>query len=229
MMGMKNQTGDLDADSRRLLNSMKTPEGLQTVMMHGLPAAAGVSVSGNVGMSTPLVGGMMSGKSPVESLSGASGALVSRFYDGMSQLSRGEMWKGLENLSPEFIASISRSTRMYQEGQKTSSGMPIYFKGQPVKETGVEAGMSAIGFKPTDWAVKSEQRSSERLIKQRWEDKRKLALESGEPSNFTSFNKALINAGVLGLVKPIKKAATGKPNKAATGYELAEENKQLGV
>lgn len=225
--GVKGITGDLDTDAKRLLTTLNTPDAIQNLFMGGVPTAAGVNISGNLGMKTPLIGGMFGGKSAAESVTGASGAFVNRFIQGGTDLSRGDMWKAFENMTPEAVASMSRAARMYSEGQKTKTGTPVYYKGKPVKESAGEAIAAGFGLKTQSWADKQSARNEQRSVKVLWDERKQLALASGDIAEIRRFNSKLLKAKIMPLVTPINGLPKAKPKKSNTSYELSENNKTI--
>lgn len=226
----KGMSGNFDVDARRFMRTIKTPEMLQDVIMGGIPVLAGLNVSANLGMQTPLIGGALQNKSAVESISGATGGMIKKLVDGGVSLSRGEIYKAFESVSPEFLAAPLRGYRQYSEGSVTKGGTPVYIEGKPLRETAGEAISSSLGFKPQSWAKKQEIRNSERQLKNIAKEKHdtaRAALVKGNAEPTKDYVKWINRAQVQGIApKPATKIDV-KPNKNEMGWQRAERTRTI--
>lgn len=225
-------SGNMDADLNRLLNSVGITGMAKQVFTEGLPSLTGVTISDNISLRTPFIGGLMGGKSLVASVSGAPGALGERVIKGFGDFASSDplkaktYWKLGEALAPEAIAAPMRAGRLYTTGQQTKSGKQVFEDGKPVSPTLGQAAGSALGFKDVDWAKTQERKSSEREIKELWTKRKQLAEESGDVKEIQKFNQKLIASKIMPLVTPIKIGQNrDKPNKNLTMFQMAEKNR----
>jgi hypothetical protein len=106
-------------------------EDAATLIMRGAPAAAGIDLSGKLGMGNtlsvlPFTDFELS-KAGVTDIGfamtfGASGALAQRFADGLKLISGGEYQRGLEKLAPKGVSDAMKAVRENDEGVTRLNG-----------------------------------------------------------------------------------------------------------
>lgn len=106
-------------------------EDAATLILRGAPAAAGVDLSGKLGMGNtlsvlPFTDFELS-KAGVTDIGfalafGASGSLAQRFADGLKLISGGEYHRGLEKLAPKGFADAMKAVRENNEGVTRLNG-----------------------------------------------------------------------------------------------------------
>ena len=106
-------------------------EDAATLIMRGAPAAAGIDLSGKLGMGNtlsvlPFTDFELS-KAGVTDIGfamtfGASGALAQRFADGLKLISGGEYQRGLEKLAPKGVSDAMKAIRENDEGVTRLNG-----------------------------------------------------------------------------------------------------------
>jgi hypothetical protein len=106
-------------------------EDAATLIMRGAPAAAGIDLSGKLGMGNtlsvlPFTDFELS-KAGVTDIGfamtfGASGSLAQRFADGLKLISGGEYQRGLEKLAPKGISDAMKAVRENEEGVTRLNG-----------------------------------------------------------------------------------------------------------
>jgi len=217
---------DLHLETKQFIKQ-HAGEDLANLVADGVFAPLGVNVSANVAIRVPFLSGLLDDKTVGESVSGAAGALVQKGFTAVHAAATGQGRKFVEAASPEVIASALRAERLYREGQRTSTGKPVYFEGKPVKSTGPEALLQGL------LGVKSERRAnimrvadSEYKLHAYWTDKKKIAeskARRGDISALQDFNRQLmLNKNARMLVKPLKISGVVEPNKEKTAFELAQ-------
>jgi hypothetical protein len=106
-------------------------EDAATLIMRGAPAAAGIDLSGKLGMGNalsvlPFTDFELSKAGVAEAgfamTFGASGALAQRFADGLKLISGGEYQRGLEKLAPKGVSDAMKAVRENDEGVTRLNG-----------------------------------------------------------------------------------------------------------
>ena len=98
------------------------------MILHGVPAAAGVDISKRVGMGAALDPFRMADPQTdwsdyALSLAGPSAGLASRTASGLNYIGKGQYWKGLEMLMPSgILTNASKIARYEAEGLTNSRG-----------------------------------------------------------------------------------------------------------
>jgi hypothetical protein len=133
---------------------------LETMGMHGLPALAGANISGSLAIGIPFIG-----ETPLDTVYGVMGGMAEKGRLGAASLGRGDYYRAVENMSPEFIASAMRALRMSEEGKAlglsgvatTQAGRPIYDEsGKPLQFSSWEAALKSMGITPENYSVQTE-------------------------------------------------------------------------
>ena len=106
-------------------------EDAATMIMRGAPAAAGVDLSGKLGMGNvlsvlPFTDFELSKASVAEAgfamAFGASGSLAQRFADGLKLVGSQEYYRGLEKLAPKGISDAMKAVRENEQGVTRLNG-----------------------------------------------------------------------------------------------------------
>jgi hypothetical protein len=106
-------------------------EDAATLIMRGAPAAAGIDLSGKLGMGNalsvlPFTDFDLSKAGVAEAgfamAFGASGSLAQRFADGLKLIGGGEYHRGLEKLAPKGISDAMKAVRENNEGVTRLNG-----------------------------------------------------------------------------------------------------------
>jgi hypothetical protein len=106
-------------------------EDAATLITRGAPAAAGVDLSGKLGMGNtlsvlPFTDFELSKAGVAETgfaaVFGASGALAQRFAEGLKQISGGEYYRGLEKLAPKGFSDAMKAVRENEQGVTRLNG-----------------------------------------------------------------------------------------------------------
>lgn len=106
-------------------------EDAATLIMRGAPAAAGIDLSGKLGMGNalsvlPFTDFELSKAGVAEAgfamAFGASGSLAQRFADGLKLIGGGEYHRGLEKLAPKGISDAMKAVRENNEGVTRLNG-----------------------------------------------------------------------------------------------------------
>jgi hypothetical protein len=104
---------------------------LADLLLKGAPAAAGVDLSGKLGMANMLsvlpYTDLSMSKKGVEAagyalLTGPSGSLVSKAIDGIGLMGQGQYYQGVEKLLPTGLANVAKGYRYATEGMATRNG-----------------------------------------------------------------------------------------------------------
>lgn len=141
---------------------------LENLGMNGLPAVLGGNISGSLAIGVPFI----SDKNELDSVFGVWGGLKEKAKRSASAFARGDVYRGVTNLTPEFlrgpIVALTESSFGESLGGRglvtTASGMPVYSStGEPLRMTAGESAIKALGFQPTritkerevEWSVKN--------------------------------------------------------------------------
>lgn len=103
---------------------------------------------------------------------GAPGSVLSDVVDGVGQIGRGNVMKGVESILPLAAGSPIKAYREYTEGITTKSNAPVFFEGQPLKADAIDAFLRAFSFNPSRIAGAREKLWGERTAEQAFLDRR---------------------------------------------------------
>jgi hypothetical protein len=133
---------------------------LETFGMSGLPAVLGGNISGSLAIGIPFV------NTNPESIFGVYAGLVQKAGKAGEAAMRGDPYRMVTNLTPEFlrnpIVALTESDFGHQTlGTRgfatTPQGMPSYATtGKPLALTGGEVAWKTLGFQPTRYAKERE-------------------------------------------------------------------------
>ena len=131
--------------------------GLRDILLYGLPAAAGVTLGGSIGMEVPVFDKIQLRKSITEQLMRNAGeivgvpwAVIEDAESALTALNAGQGLRAFEYLAPTVLSNIAKGYRMATEGQRSITGKPINIpgKGDARKLSAMEALGKAAGFQP---------------------------------------------------------------------------------
>lgn len=203
---------------------------------HGAASAAGVNISNAIRLQIPIVSPLIGGESLPEAAGGVFTGLMQKGTRAATSLSRGDIYRTIENLSPEALSGAMRAYRMATKGATTTSGKIVFDEqGRPVKYGAGEAAMRAFGFQPTKVSERTEITTVEKNLSSHWRDERAdllAELRIAEPGSdrkkvmlkVIDFNRRLRGSQASGLVPLIKantisNALSSKPNKRKAEWE----------
>jgi len=202
---------------------------------HGLPSAGGVNISNALRLQIPIVSPILSGESLPEAGGGVFTGLVQKGSRAATAASRGDIYRTIENLSPEALAGGMRAYRMATKGATTATGKVLFDEqGKPMKYTTAEAVKRALGFQPSRVSERNDLTNVEKGLSAHWKEERgdlltelRLA-KPGERKEvmlkIMRFNRNLRDSQAAGLVPVIKaetirRTLTEKPNKGKAAWE----------
>lgn len=208
---------------------------------HGLASATGVNISNAMRLQIPIVSPLLSGDSLPEAAGGVFTGLAQKGARAVTAASRGDIYRMIENISPEALAGGMRAYRMATKGATTGTGKVIFDEnGRPMKYGAGEAVTRALGFQPSRVSERNELTNVEKGLSAHWkeergdllaelrlskpgEERRKVMLE------IIKFNHRLNKSQAKGLIpvikaQTIKQALSAKPNKSKAEWE----REQLG-
>jgi N12 class adenine-specific DNA methylase len=195
---------------------------LETMGMHGLPALAGANISGSMAIGIPFIG-----ETPMDTVYGVMGGMVQKGKMGVASLERGDYYRAVENMGPEFIANAMRALRMSEEGKAlglpgvatTQKGKSIFDEaGKPLQLSSWEATLKSMGINPEEYSVQTEAQRVVMGVKeyfQDWHDEiyegYRIARSNKDQKavaktlrDLHEYNQAIRDKGVQLLVQPIK-------------------------
>ncbi|GEM_PF-3303580 len=108
----------------------------------------------------------------IPDLLGAPYSLVEDTFKGAGNLARGDTLKGLEQLSPRFIASPIKAVRESTEGVTSRNNQPVFYGTEPLKANMTDAMLRMLSFNPARTSIKREEQWNERQVEDRYRDDR---------------------------------------------------------
>lgn len=146
--------GDAETRLRNALYDLAGDKKLADVLAKGLPALFGMDLSKRIGLgdiASPFpmarfdrpTGQEQVGELLLSALGPAAG-LAAKFYDGFVRLSEGDVAKGIEKLSPKFVADVVKANRYATAGLTDGKNVPT---GTELDEWDVT--LRALGVAPT--------------------------------------------------------------------------------
>jgi hypothetical protein len=131
-------------------------ETMANLLLNGVPAAAGVNLSGKLGMGNvasilPFTDVDLSTRSGYEKtmvglMGPFLGGLAPKFADGAGMVAKGEYYKGLELLMPNGIGNAMKGARIANEGVTMRNGDVVL---KPEEISMVDAAFQAVGLPTT--------------------------------------------------------------------------------
>ena len=126
----------------------------------GVLGKMGVDIRGSLGQKYSL-------PTTVAELLGAPAAVIGDVYKGVGKIKAGDVRKGIEDLLPNGVSSLSKAEREYNAGVTSASGQKVLGSDKkPLKGTLFDAFVRGMSFSPTTIAVEREKA---------WNEKKKLA------------------------------------------------------
>ncbi|WP_243546222.1 PLxRFG domain-containing protein [Pseudodesulfovibrio tunisiensis] len=151
-------TGDDDDWTEEIRKRLPEGDVLRDIVSYGLPAGAGFSLGGSVGLETPVLARMEPGATLEENIADNLGDILGIPWDlivtkpsrFMKARKAGDDWRAFEEVAPTIVRNGMAGYRMWRDGQYTLSGRPINDPGQPGprKLAGSEAIGKSLGFQP---------------------------------------------------------------------------------
>lgn len=195
---------------------------LETMGVHGLPAVMGANISGSISIGVPFTEGIL------PTATGVWGGLGIKVGRGAESFARGDLYRGFENLLPEFIASPMKAIRMSEAGKAIGQpgiattprgGAMIDETGKPVQLGTGEAALKMAGFNPTSYSEQMELnqgvKRQKEYFRNRYEDiAEEYKIEYAKGNKTTAMQKLMKDAKVYnmdiknheltGLISPMK-------------------------
>lgn len=199
-------------------------------VMHGAPALAGVNFSGALAVRIPWFS--PEDDSVAERFTGVWGGLAKKVMYAGEAVSKGDIYRATEFVSPEALANAFRGYRHYADGATTLSGRPVFGDdGKQVRYSAGEAMVRALGFMPLEPSKQSQNRWDARRAKDYWSERKADVLALYRTSKdkkeamraVREFNRELRESpsGVLVppiTVKTLRQAKRAKPDKREMAY-----------
>lgn len=174
LLGDDDDKFDLTQELRKLIGD----DDIANLIMKGAPAAAGVDLSGKLGMGNALSVLPFTDVNPLDRrslaeaigtlVSGPAGGLAFRAADGIGQIANGNYYKGVEMLMPTGVSNMMRAYRVGTEGVTRRNGDMVMSADEV---NFAESFVQALGFTPTDQAVRSERAKFVREVDQNFQDR----------------------------------------------------------
>ena len=166
---------------------------LGQVGMEGLPALAGIDMSGSTKMQIPIPG--VGEFDPSTFTMGVWGGLIDKGKKALDFASNSQWSRAIEAASPVGVEMMLQSARRSQEGLKTTGERPILdVTGKPIMPTPYETGAQVAGFRPERIAeIQKERRVSQNVEKhfteQRQNLSKQLRMAQGDPAQMESVKR----------------------------------------
>jgi hypothetical protein len=108
----------------------------------------------------------------MEDLGGVPLSFVKQLTGGIQNIARGNILRGIEDISPRPIATIAKSYRERTEGVTTKTGKPVFWGNQQLKPGGFDTAIRSLGFNPAGISEKRETQWSEKQIEAKYSEMR---------------------------------------------------------
>ena len=207
---------------------------VQNFVNHGVTSVAGVDMSRALAVNIPFISDPE--KTFGERIGGAWGGLLKKPGMALNSVHKGDYYRAVENIMPEFWANPMRAARQYNQGATTLGGKPIFDEtGRQVKYSGTDVAKKMLGFNPMDISDRTNLKSDERDLNAYWKSERDDALagirRAKNPEDMKAavrgvikYNTELRKSQAFGLVPIIKaesiqKSRTFKPQKKTMAWE----------
>jgi hypothetical protein len=142
-------------------------DGAENIARFGLAGLVGVSLKGS--LATDPFGIPMT----IGDVLGAPGSFISDIWEGGKLMSRGDVWKGFEKLTPvNALGNVMKGIRESTEGVTTYDNAPKFYGDKPIVSDTAEAALRMLSFSPARLAGISEKQWKERKIASEYQDKR---------------------------------------------------------
>jgi hypothetical protein len=178
IFGDEDEPFDAETEFRRFLaDSFGVEEGL--VLAKGLPTLLGVDLSRNIGLGdiTAPIRVLRSDKEGRDlylevlaaGLGPTIGGLGPQFTEGIQMLMKGDIYRGVEGLTPRFFRDWTRAVRLSEEGLTTKTGQTIF---QPEEISAWDTAIQAVGFPSTKISERGAAAGAVQKAKQTIQDRR---------------------------------------------------------
>jgi hypothetical protein len=147
--GDDDEPADLEASLREWVGD----EDMANVLMHGPLWFMGMDAKlaqDNIFSITPYTEWEMSKEGVQKGIVGAMGpwaSVAQRFADGVDRMSRGDFYRGLENMLPSGFANLARAFRLNNKGYTLKNGDVLV---KPEDLSGINTAWAAVGMRPPD-------------------------------------------------------------------------------
>jgi len=199
---------------------------LGQVGMEGLPALAGVDMSGTVKMQIPIPG--IGEFDPSTFTMGVWGGLIDKGKRAIEFASDSQWARAIEAGAPVGVEMMLKARRMAKEGLKTAGERDILdVSGKPIMPTMYETGAQVAGFRPERIAEVQKERRVAQNIKERFsrqrDDIRKRLRRASTQKDFEGIRKDIekYNLHVMkyrGVIPRISSQSLKSALKPETGY-----------
>lgn len=105
-------------------------------------------------------------------LAGAPGSVLTDVFQGLKEMGRGNVSKGIEKTLPLAFSAPFKAYRESTEGITTKSNAPVFYQGEPLKADAIDAFLRFFSFNPSRIAGAREELWSERKRKYTYQDMR---------------------------------------------------------
>ncbi|BDQ35937.1 hypothetical protein SYK_02970 [Pseudodesulfovibrio nedwellii] len=169
-------TGDDDDWTEEIRKELPEGDMLRDVVTYGLPAGAGFSLGGSVGLETPILSRVEPGATIEESVADNLGDIFGIPWDMffrkpsrvVKALRAGDEWRAFEEAAPTIIKNGMSGYRLWKDGHRSMTGKPINEPGKfgPRKLTEAEALGKMAGFQPISSTKSYDQYRGRKVSKQ---------------------------------------------------------------
>jgi hypothetical protein len=159
LLGDEDEPFDIKGQIRDAIGN----DDIANLVLYGTPNLAGVNLSGKIGMGNALsvmpftdiksLDGDKTYEIIGTLLGGPAGGMAARMADGMSYISAGDVYKGMELMLPKGVGDAMRGVRIYSEGFTSRKGDELLSADQIGEVT---AFWQSIGLTPTQTSVRGE-------------------------------------------------------------------------
>ena len=169
-------SGDDEDWTAKLRRTLPMENTEQNMLLYGLPAIAGVTLSGSLRMETFMTEPLSKAKTLKEVMDLTVLNMLGVPYDMIAKLSKanearkvGNPYRAVEALAPTFAANAMQAYRLATEGNISLKGKPI---GDGEKLSLIEAAEKAAGFQPVSKAESYERYLADKRAKDRQREKK---------------------------------------------------------
>jgi hypothetical protein len=222
---------------------------LETLGVHGLPAVVGANIAGSISIGVPFTEGFGA------TMTGVWGGLGVKIGRSAEAFARGDLYRGFENILPEFVASPMKAVRMSEAGKLVGQpGIATSPIGKSVidTETGkpLQLGLGSAllktaGFNPTSYSEQMELnqgvKRQQEYFRTRYEDiaeEYKIEVSKGNKTkalqmlikDAKNYNNDILNRELKGLISPMKVSNVVRSTKTTRKQlrEHAAKQRMLG-
>jgi hypothetical protein len=207
--------------------------------MYGLPAVAGMNLSGSMSIGLPFLG-ERPGETAAGNVAGVWGSLAGKGEAAIKAAGNKDWWKAAELLSPNVISSPSAAIRLATSPATTASGKPLFdSQGKPLQMGIGQAIVRAGGIQPTAYAEEAAKARDVQTIEKHFSEQHqgiidnfRIAKGKKDPEavkelmkNVVAYNQSIKSRDVVGLIKPMSiSQAINAAKTTPTKKQRAEQN-----